>query len=182
VSTSALPTIGIVVFFVIVIVVVLIVTIRHARGQRVSVHDGQLLVATGIGSEKAVPTADIGTVLYIPENDFGDARYKHGVFDYGGLLFLNKAGKLIRIIQHYAGSSLPLRPIFEQVPADQHVDFSGKQRKDLVKAYPHSVGFWQMRTSVFWVMLPVAIFAALIVLVPVVAFLVILVIEITQSL
>lgn len=168
-------TLIIVLFFVVVIVAVLIVIVLRLRNQRVSMHDGQLVVSKMGERESAIPTTDIGTVLYVPENDGGDARYKMGVFDYGGLIILNNAGKLVRVIRHYAGSTLALRPIFEQIPAPSKIEFAGRQRRDLVKLYPHALGYFQLRGQMFWVVFPCATFFALIVAVPVVAFIVILI-------
>jgi hypothetical protein len=141
-------------------------TIARVSRQRVSMHDGKLITSVMGEREATIPTSDIGVVLFLKENLNIPAQSKMGVFGYGGIIILNKAHRLIRVIQHYAGSTLELGPIYDQLPADEKIDFTGKTRADLVKLYPKSLGFFQLRGTAFWGLVPVLmVFGGLIVLV-----------------
>lgn len=150
VDIATLVTGIIVLFLAAVIIVVMVAIALRASRQRVSVRGGRLVTNAGIGAEQSIPAYDIGTVLFVRESETRDARYKFGVLDYGGLLFLDLGGRLVRIIRHFPGSDLPLRPIFDQVAARERVDFAGRTRADLVKGYPRALGFWQLRGQLFW--------------------------------
>jgi hypothetical protein len=148
-SSSTAVTIGIVAFFVVVIVVVLIITFRRISTQRVSLHDGELLTVRPVtGIEETLPTSDIGTVIYIPEN-YSSGQSGVGVFDNGGIIILNTAGRIIRVIRHYTGSKMALSPIYDKIPAPAKFDYTGKTRRDLLRQFPHAAGFWQLRGSGF---------------------------------
>ena len=161
-------TIGMVAFIVIIVAIAAWVSVTRVSRQRVSMHDGQL-ITTAMGEREAgIPTSDIGVLLYVHENERGDARYKMGVFDYGGIIILNKAHRLIRVIQHYSGSTLALEPIYDQIPADQKIEFTG-QRRDLVRMFPGSLGAFQLRGMLFWALLSALVIFIAIIVVAVIA-------------
>ena len=131
-------------------VIVMVVITIQARRQRVSVLGGQLIMNASNGAEQSIPVSGIGTVLFVHESETRYGWHKFGVFDFGALLFLDLGGRLVRIIRHFPGSDLPLRPIFDQVAAAERIDFAGHTRADLVKSYPRALGFWQLRGQLFW--------------------------------
>ncbi len=152
-----LAVVGVILVVVIISVAVSVTRISH---QRVSMHDGELITTVMGEREAAIPTSEIGVLLYVPESDTGYVRNKMGVFDYGGIIILNREHRLIRVIQHYAGSTLALAPIYQQIPAEQKIDFTGKTRVDLVKLFPNSLGFFQLRGGAFWALVPLSFVVA----------------------
>jgi hypothetical protein len=160
-------------FFVVVIVGVLLVTYLRNHRQRVDYADGRLVSTDGVGPARGIPLDRIGTILYIPENDAGLGQYKMGVFDYGGLIILDKSGRLIKVIRHYAGSKFALEPLFDSLKAPTKVQFAGRSRKDLLAAYPKSIGFFRFRGQLFWAGVVVVIVFAPFVIASIVALIVI---------
>lgn len=144
-----------------VIIVVIIITILRLTRQRVSVANGRISSTDGVWRPSNIDVADVGAALFIPPKDGGQMN-QFGVFDYGGIILLDRSLRLVRVVQHYAGSKLDLRPIFDELQVPRKEDYARKSRRDLLREFPGAAGFWQLRGQLFW-----GISISLIVIVPI---------------
>lgn len=150
------------VLFVAAIVVVIVVIILRLSRQRVSVSNGRVVSTDGIRQASDIAVIDVGAALSIPANDNGAGQYQFGVFDYGGIILLDRSLRLLRVIRHYAGSKLDLQPIFDGLQVPRKENYAGRTRKDLIREFPGALGFWQLRGQLFW-----AVAISLMILVPI---------------
>jgi hypothetical protein len=156
VTLSILITLGILLLFVLLAIWLVLFIYLRAKNQRVVLSNGVLSIADPLtGALKGFPVADIGTAVYLPERTPPMREASNGIWTWGGIILLDRAGHLVRHITAVAGTDFPLRSIWEQIPAPVHRELDSSQqrpyfRSDFKKAFPHALRFGQLWGALNW--------------------------------
>jgi hypothetical protein len=169
--------VGITILVVVVVVVFVILPVVFLRAQRrktsresVTVRGGDVVIDAGRGgAPRRIPLDRIGTVLVLPKRDRNPWDAFEGIWTYGGLLILDRAGHVVGHIVSGPGSTLPLEEIADTIPAAEHGVLPDRHRGAFKRSHPGALRFGQLWGLSRWAAL---VTAAVIVLGPLIAFLI----------
>ena len=151
------------------------------RRQHVTVEDGVVTVRSGF-TQRAIPLAELGTAVSLKSvydtswSSLGPPA-SFGIWTWGGLIVLNRAGKVVAHLVDFPGRNSNVT--LDEIPAPVHAYFNGppraaRRRKAFLREYPRSLRPFQLWGDVRWAValslgIPAAVVVAVLVVVVVVA-------------
>jgi hypothetical protein len=144
-------------------VAVLAVQLRRTATQRIVLRGGMLEISDGVsGVLKGMPVDDIGAVVTVAKSPYAGTTGSSGIWTWGGLILLDRAGKVVRHLTGIPGAPLPLDEIAASIPAPVHQHFARGSRREFLRQFPRSLRFGQFWGATRWA-LTITVFACVVV-------------------
>jgi len=148
----------------------LIVQAMRSSRQRIVLHDGELSIDDSpLGAAKVIAVDRIGAVVLVRGTGVHLVwrSTPRGIWTWGGLLVLDTTGRVVGRLTSIPGVDLPVATIAPQIPAPVHRTVGS--RRELLTAFPHALGFLQLRGATWWTLVIVGLVCVGLVLIGVIA-------------
>jgi hypothetical protein len=154
VNAAVGTTLGVAVIVVVLVVIPLVyvlVQARKARSQRSGLGRFGVVAPGAVAHLLAgFPVADIGTSVYLPPHRLHRREPSRGIWTWGGIVVLDRAGRAVRHVVAVPGSSVPLDLVHRQLPAPVHRECAITSRAAFRREFPGSLRPGQLRGATFW--------------------------------